>query len=118
MSDLHIRREHQLGLPLARLVARRWADAAKDKLGMQCVFTINGEINDTAEFSRPGVTGRMVVTADSIEMEATLGFMFKAFAGKIQSEADKMIDAALAKEWNKELARREAAARDAASNAG
>ena len=97
MSDLKIRREHQLGLTRARAVAQKWAEHAEKKFEVKCELA-TGETQDVLRFSRAGVTGEMLVSGDAFELNAKLGFLFKPFAGQIESEARKQLDAALAKE--------------------
>lgn len=96
MSDLHIHRQHQLGLSKAREIALRWAEDAEAQFDMECTI-LEGETSDTVEFTRSGVRGQMIVAADHFELTATLGFLFKAFAGKFQDEVSRQLDAALAK---------------------
>ena len=51
MSDLHIQRDHHLGLPRAREVARAWARKAEEKFDMECTYE-EGETQDTLTFTR------------------------------------------------------------------
>ena len=95
MSDIHIHREHQLGLARARRVAQQWAVDVKDKFDMDCTV-LQGETSDTVEFTRSGVKGSLVVAADHFELEAKLGFLLGAFSKSIESEIEKNLDALLA----------------------
>ena len=72
MAEIHIRREHRLGLAKARKTAWRWAELAEQKFGMECTV-IEGATSDVVEFSRPGVEGRLVVEADAFDLSARLG---------------------------------------------
>ena len=56
MSDLHIQRDHHLGLPQAREVARAWARKAEEKFDMECTYE-EGDTQDTLTFTRAGVAG-------------------------------------------------------------
>ena len=56
MAELHIRREHRLGLAKARKTAWQWAELAEEKFGLACTV-IEGESSDVVEFSRTGFTG-------------------------------------------------------------
>lgn len=107
MSDVHIHRDHQLGLARARKVALRWAENAEKSFDVECTI-IEGETSDTVEFTRAGVNGTMTVAADHFDVDVKLGFLLKAFAGKIESEASKELDKALAKEAAKDASRKEA----------
>ena len=96
MADIHIHREHELGLAKARKVALQWAEDAEKKFEMDCTI-LEGETSDTVEFTRAGVSGTLVVTADHFELEATLGFLLGAFRKKIESEIEANLDALLSK---------------------
>ena len=96
MAELHIHREHDLGLAKARKVAWQWAEEAEKKFDMECTV-IEGEFSDTVEFSRTGVSGMLVVAADHFELEAKLGFLLGAFAKTIEGQIEKTLDDLLAK---------------------
>lgn len=97
MPDLRIHRDHQLGLPKARKVAWQWAEEAEKKFDMACTL-IEGDYSDTVEFTRSGVSGRLIVAADHFDLEARLGFLLGAFAGTIEGEIEKALDALLAQQ--------------------
>ncbi|MEO5688319.1 MAG: polyhydroxyalkanoic acid system family protein [Burkholderiaceae bacterium] len=100
MSDLHLHRDHTLGLARARKVALKWAEDVEKDLDMECTI-IEGDDEDVLEFKRAGVDGRMIVAASYFDLEAKLGFLLKAFAGKIEAEVSKQLDEALAREMAK-----------------
>lgn len=91
MSDLHILRHHKLGLHEARKLAFRWAEQVENDFGMTCTYE-EGRTADEVCFTRSGVDGTLVVTKDSFELNAKLGFMVGVFKGKIESEIVKMLD--------------------------
>ena len=95
MPDIHIRREHQLGLAKARKIAMQWAEEAENKFDMDCTV-IEGEFSDTVEFTRSGVNGRLIVAADHFDLDAKLGFLLGAFSRTIEHEITKNLDALLA----------------------
>ena len=97
MADLHLHRDHTLGLARARKVALKWAEDVEEKLDMECTI-IEGDDEDVLEFKRSGVDGRMIVAATHFDLEAKLGFLLKAFLGQIEAEVSKQLDEALAKE--------------------
>ncbi len=97
MADLHLHRDHTLGLARARKVALKWAEDVEEKLDMACTI-IEGDDEDVLEFKRSGVDGRMVVAATHFDLEARLGFLLKPFIGQIEAEVSKQLDEALAKE--------------------
>ena len=78
MSDLHIQRDHHLGLPRAREVARAWARKAEEKFDMECTYE-EGDTQDTLSFTRSGVTGTLLVDAQQFDMTAKRGILFSSF---------------------------------------
>ena len=95
MAEIHVRREHGLGLAKARKTAWRWAELAEQKFGMECTV-VEGKTSDVVEFSRTGVDGRLVVTADAFDLTARLGFLLGAFRGSIVAGIEENLDAVLA----------------------
>ena len=63
MPDIRIRREHALGLAKARKIAWAWAEEVEQKFDMEC-SVLEGETSDTVEFTRTGVSGRLIVAGD------------------------------------------------------
>jgi len=96
MPDIHIHREHDLGLAKARKVALQWAIDAENKFEMECTI-IEGKSSDTVEFTRSGVKGELLVEAHQFTLDAKLGFLLGAFSRTIESEIEKNLDALLAK---------------------
>ena len=95
MPELHILRQHSLGLPKARKIAFEWAEKAEKDLSMECTYQ-EGKTSDDVEFSRSGVKGTLKVTAEKFELNVTLGFLLGAFKGRIESEIVKNLDSLLA----------------------
>ena len=95
MADIQIHRDHSLGLAKARKIAWKWAEEAESKFDMECTV-IEGETSDTVEFTRSGVSGRLIVAADHFDLNAKLGFLLGAFSKTIESEITKTLDALLA----------------------
>ncbi|WP_395698760.1 polyhydroxyalkanoic acid system family protein [Aquabacterium sp.] len=96
MPDIHIHREHQLGLAKAREVAWQWAEEVEAKFDMACTV-LEGETSDTVEFTRSGVKGTLIVAPDHFELDAKLGFLLGAFAKTIEAEIEKNLDGLLGK---------------------
>jgi len=94
MSEIHIHREHSLGLTQARKVAWQWAEEVEQKFDMACTV-IEGETSDTVEFTRSGVNGQLIVAADHFDLQAKLGFLLGAFAKTIEGEIEKNLDGLL-----------------------
>ena len=97
MSEICIRRDHELGLARAREVAWAWAEEVEHKFDMECTV-LEGETSDTVEFTRSGVKGQMIVAADHFDLTARLGLLLGAFRGTIEKEIQKELDALLAAE--------------------
>lgn len=91
MADLHILREHKLGLPEARKIAFTWAEHVEEEFGMACTYE-EGKTADEVCFTRSGVHGTLSVTKDKFELNAKLGFLVGAFKGRIESEIVKNLD--------------------------
>lgn len=95
MADIHIEREHTLGLQEARKIAFTWTEQAEEKFDMACTYE-QGEHGDRVSFLRSGVNGTLAVTADRFELNARLGFLLSAFKEKIEAEVAKNLDQLLA----------------------
>ena len=91
MADIHIDREHTLGLHEARQIAFQWAEQAEAQFGMECTYE-EGTTSDLVRFNRTGVHGTLSVTADSFELAAKLGFLLGVFKEKIEAEIVKNLD--------------------------
>jgi putative polyhydroxyalkanoate system protein len=96
MADIHLIREHELGLAEARKIAFKWAEQVEEKFDMECTYE-EGKSKDNVSFSRSGVDGTLVVTKDSFVLDAKLGFLLGAFKDKIEGEITKNLDALLKK---------------------
>ena len=96
MADIHIHRDHQLGLAKARTVALQWAEQAESEFDMECTI-LEGETSDTVEFSRSGVKGELIVAANHFTLDAKLGFLLGAFSTRIEREIEANLDALLLK---------------------
>jgi putative polyhydroxyalkanoate system protein len=95
MADIHIHREHRLGLAKARKTAWRWAELAEEKFGLECTV-IEGETHDVVEFRRAGLEGRLVVEASAFDLTARLGLLLGAFRGQIEEGIEDNLDRLLA----------------------
>ena len=94
MADIHIHRDHTLGLAKARKIAWTWAEQVEAKFDMECTV-VEGDTSDTVEFKRSGVSGQLLVAADQFDLQAKLGFLLGAFSKTIESEITKNLDALL-----------------------
>ena len=96
MADIHIHRNHKLGLDKAREVAWKWAEEVEQKFDMECTV-LEGETSDTVEFTRSGVKGRLIVAPEHFDLEARLGILLGAFSRTIETEIERNLDDLLAK---------------------
>ncbi|MFP8778463.1 polyhydroxyalkanoic acid system family protein [Hydrogenophaga sp. RWCD_12] len=96
MANIHIRRDHQLGLDGARKVAWKWAEHAESEFDMQCAYE-EGDDTDVVHFNRTGAKGTLRVAADHFDLDAQLGFLLGAFKDRIESEIVKNLDELLEK---------------------
>ena len=108
MADIHIQREHTLGLAEARKIAFKWAEQVEEKFDMECTVH-EGDDGDTVEFTRSGVKGELTVAADHFELVAQLGFLLGAFKKTIESEIEKELDSLLAEKKAKAPAKKKPA---------
>lgn len=100
MSDIHIHRPHQLGLPAARQVALVWAQKVEKKFDLTCRYEEgngpdgpNGQ--DTLHFENQGIQGQLQVQADQFVLTAKLGFLFSAFKEPLRAKLNAQFDALL-----------------------
>ena len=91
MTDLHILREHTLGMAKARKIAFKWAEHVEEEFGMTCTYE-EGKTVDEVFFKRSGVQGMLSVTKEKFELNAKLGFLVGAFKGTIENEIVKNLD--------------------------
>jgi putative polyhydroxyalkanoate system protein len=94
VADLHILREHTLGMAKARTIAFDWAEQVERDFGMACTYE-EGKSADVVRFTRTGVEGELHVTKDRFELDARLGFLLGAFKGRIEAEIVKLLDTML-----------------------
>ena len=91
MSDISIRRPHNL--PLAE--ARRLAEQIAAKLGQR--FALDYAWRGHAlEFSRDGVEGKLVVAAKEIHLQARLGLLLSFLKPAIEEEIEAQLEALFA----------------------
>lgn len=91
MSSIHITREHTLGMAQARKLAFKWAEAAEEKLDMECVYE-EGKTADHVTFNRSGVSGELKVTKDAFVLDARLGLILGVFKDRIEKEIVSNLD--------------------------
>lgn len=80
--------EHQHSLPHDQ--ARAAVEQAIARLGQKFGIDYRWE-GDTLHFLRPGVDGRIALVPGSVHVTATLGLLFSAMKGTIESELRRML---------------------------
>lgn len=91
MSDIDIRRKHALPLSKARQAAERVARQLEKEFDLE--YRWEGQ---SLHFRRPGVDGRLTVSASDVHLRASLGFMLALLKRQIESKVHEHLDEALA----------------------
>ncbi|QDL53413.1 polyhydroxyalkanoic acid system family protein [Rhodoferax aquaticus] len=97
MANLHIEREHTLGLDAARKIAMAWAEQVEQEFSMECTYE-EGDAADEVTFTRSGVNGQLHVEPSRFVLDAKLGFLLGAFKDRIEAEIVKNLDALLSQQ--------------------
>jgi putative polyhydroxyalkanoate system protein len=95
MAEISIRRPHQLGLDAARSLTDHWISEGQHRFGLTCELTRTAS-TDVVKFSRTGVSGVLTASATHFELQAKLGFLLSAYQGRVTTEIERQLDAALA----------------------
>jgi len=113
MSDIDIRRKHALPLPKARQAAERVAKQLEREFDLE--YRWEGH---SLHFRRPGVDGRLTVSAGDVHLHAKLGLLLSFLKPQIETKVHEHLDEALepartmvAKAPRKPATRRKAARR-------
>jgi len=91
VSDIHIERNHTLGIERAREVARGWLNKVESEYGMDCKYS-EGWISDIARFSRVGAEGTLRVSEDNFTLRMTLGFLMESYTEQIREQITRNLD--------------------------
>jgi putative polyhydroxyalkanoate system protein len=110
VPDIHITRDHSLGLDEGRKIAFKWAEQAETQFAMDCTYE-EGNTEDRVTFKRSGVSGQLQVTPSLFVLDAKLGFLLGAFKDRIEGEIVKNLDALLAAKSAAKPAAKKAATR-------
>jgi putative polyhydroxyalkanoate system protein len=95
MAQIHLVREHGLGLAAARRIAQDWAREVQAEYGLQCRSTRTAE-GEVVQFERRGVQGTLTVTPQRFELQATLGLLLGPLRGRIEAEISRRLQDRLA----------------------
>ena len=81
MSEIVVRRGHDLGLAGAKRLAETIARRLRDDYGGTYAWT-----GDRLQFERTGASGRITVTPDAVEVRVEIGFLLSPLRGRIERE--------------------------------
>lgn len=81
MADISIKQEHQLSLQQAKEAAQKVAD----KMASDFEMTTQWD-DDILSFKRSGVAGTLALREQEAQIDITLDFMFKVFAGTLEEK--------------------------------
>lgn len=84
MADISIIQDHKLTPKKAKAAAQKVADQMAEEFDMVTVWE-----GDILTFKRSGVAGTLVLLDKQAQLEITLGFLLKAFSGKIEEQVSK-----------------------------
>lgn len=87
MPDIDIQHPHTMAPPQARAAVQEIADKLTDRFGVVCRWD-----RDTLHFDRSGIEGQIEVAPSSLHVTATLGFLYAAMKGPIESELRRVLD--------------------------
>lgn len=91
LPDMRIRRSHNLGAGEARVRANRIAADLEKQFSLRCEWR-----GDVMLVTGNGVSGRLLVDDQTLELEVRLGFALKLMEGPIRAAIEKAIDEELA----------------------
>ena len=84
MATITFERAHHMGLDDARAATQRIADEMRSDYGVDSRWE-----GDALVFTRSGLSGVLNVSADTIRLEAKLGFLFSTYKARIAEHLDR-----------------------------
>ncbi len=90
MSDIKLIRRHSLTLAKAKGLAQKAADRLAEKYDLTSEWHGN-----SLRFHRQGVEGQMHVTGSEIQLDVKLGFLLRAFKGRLLEHIEQNFDTLL-----------------------
>jgi putative polyhydroxyalkanoate system protein len=87
MSQISIRRTHNLPLKKARELAEKVAKQLEADFDLE--YAWDGHV---LKFERPGVAGDLHVTASEVRVEARLGLLLGFLKARIEQEVEEQLD--------------------------
>ena len=92
MSQIHIRKKHTLGQDKARKTADELAKTLVSEYNAKCKWH-----KDDLKFTSKGVTGKIHVGKDVVDIKVNLGMMLRPFKGKIETSIKSQLGTILDK---------------------
>lgn len=86
MSDIDIQHPHTMDADHARIAVQEIADKLTDRFGVACRWD-----GDILHFDRSGIEGRIALLPSRLHVTATLGFLFAAMKGPIETELRRVL---------------------------
>jgi putative polyhydroxyalkanoate system protein len=86
LSQIDIRRPHDLPLAEARKLAEQMAAQLRERFELDYVWRGHALV-----FSRDGVEGKLVVATDEIHLQARLGFLLSFLKPAIEDEIEQTL---------------------------
>lgn len=96
MATIRVTRPHTMSLDEAKQAAQKVTDKLAEKLDMKSRWE-----GDHLHFTRSGVDGTLRVTTTDATIEIKLGFMLGMMSGKIEQQANEMMEDVFVKRINK-----------------
>jgi putative polyhydroxyalkanoate system protein len=90
MANIHIERDHHLGLDNARAQVEELARSLREELQADYEWRGNRLV-----FERPGASGTIDVGPDHIDLDVELGLALSMIKGVIEERINRRLDAAL-----------------------
>ncbi len=87
MSDIKLVRSHSMPIAKARALAEKAAASLAAEYDLAHEWHGN-----SLHFHRSGVDGQMHVTASEIQLDVKLGFLLRAFKGKLLQHIERELD--------------------------
>jgi putative polyhydroxyalkanoate system protein len=87
MSEIVVRRHHELGLARAKRLAETIARRLREDYGGTYAWT-----GDHLQFERTGASGRITVKPDRVEVRVEIGFLLSPLRGRIERKIRAFCD--------------------------
>ncbi|MGD2055317.1 MAG: polyhydroxyalkanoic acid system family protein [Gammaproteobacteria bacterium] len=90
MSMIRVRKSHQLGYHKACEVAEKFAARLQQQFDADYYWE-----DDALKFSAKGVEGQILIAADDVEVQVSLGLLYRPLRSRIEHKIVDQLDAIL-----------------------